>query len=282
VDRLASDLGNPQRHLRRLLEQSVLPFEGKPTMLDRLAWWVEDPESWLLLWAHLNEIAEQNGEGAMAAVRCLRLGERWASAPRAIQAYLGAEDLASKGNGASYRYDAYSRLLLWIQLLSRMEGCLGPVLLIDEAENLYTGGSNRAERKTALRTLAFYCSGWLPEACVIMAITPESLKYIREEAGELLGEVSQQKTVLLWEDVEMFHRRLLRSHVIDVPKLQIPQQIELMRKIRDVHGSVRGEVEDQRWEVFLRDMVLEPLSPRQLVRATFERLEMAWWASRMH
>jgi formate dehydrogenase len=36
------------------------------------------------------------------------------------------------------------------------------VLLIDEAENLYRGGTSRLERRTALRSLSFYCGGMLP------------------------------------------------------------------------------------------------------------------------
>jgi hypothetical protein len=62
----------------------------------------------------------------------------------ALEGFLGALDLTEKTSNPNYRLDAYNRLLLWIALLERVEGCAGPVVIIDEAENLYRGGTTRA------------------------------------------------------------------------------------------------------------------------------------------
>jgi hypothetical protein len=58
-----------------------------------------------------------------------------------------------------HREAAYGRLLLWLALLEELEGFEGPVLIIDEAENLYCEGVARAERRSTLRSLAFYWGG---------------------------------------------------------------------------------------------------------------------------
>ena len=101
-------------------------------------------------------------------------------------------DLVDKPASASYRKDAYARLQLWLDLLARLEGCEGPVLIVDEAENLYRMGVSRSERRTALRSLAHYCGGALPRATVILAVTPDTLTALRDEAGyfKILGRTS--------------------------------------------------------------------------------------------
>ena len=45
-----------------------------------------------------------------------------------------------------------------------------PVLILDEAENLYRVGVSRPERRTALRSLAHYCGGALLRAVLKRAM----------------------------------------------------------------------------------------------------------------
>ena len=158
----------------------------------------------------LEALAAGTTEVSAPAKRAVQLMSRARSPGLALESYLGALDLAEKPSNPNYRLDAYNRLLLWIALLEKIEGCAGPVVVIDEAENLYRGGTTRAERRTALRSLSFYCSGMLPGACVFMAITPEALGRLREEAKELLDDVAAQKTVLPCEDAAMFRQRVAR------------------------------------------------------------------------
>src|SRR5262249_14073987 len=148
----------------------------------------------------LVEIAQREDEAGAAAARALRRAERGQSRGAALEAFLGAGDLESKTANPGYRHDAYGRLLLWIELLERLEKCAGPVVVIDEAENLYKMGVSRSERRTALRSLSFYCGGSLPRACVVLAITPDALEKLKEEARELLEEVTEQVTLLENED----------------------------------------------------------------------------------
>ena len=189
LETLDADLGNPQRHLRRLLENAVLPLTGQPGPLDCLAAWVRSPQKLETLLYTLRTIRDEKGDAAHAADRALRNAARTTAGGAAIESFLSAQDLEGKPGGAGYRHDAYTRLLLWFELTERIEHCAGPVLLIDEAENLYKGGTSRAERRTALRSLAFYCGGTLPRACVVLAITPEMLKELRAESKELLDEI---------------------------------------------------------------------------------------------
>jgi len=275
VESLDADLGNPQRHLRRLLEGALLPGAGAPSPLDRLGVWTRTDASTRKLARKLEEIAAVGSDASNAARRALRAlasGE-----PRALEVCLGARDLESRPSQPSYRQDAYGRLLLWVELLTSLDGCDGPVLLIDEAENLYKGGTTRPERRTALRTLAFYCGGALPRACVIFAVTPETLTLLRDEAESMLDEVADQVTSLPWEDATLLRRRLLRSRALDVAKLGKEELRELALRARQLHAAARGAVRDREIESFVEETIRGKPTARDVVRRTIARLEATWW-----
>ena len=277
VERLDTDLGNPQRHLRRLIENTVLPGSGLPAPSERLEAWRRSEAGARKLTRTLEAIAESESDAAPAARRALRAEEESA---RALEICLGGFDLEPKPGSAGYRQDAYARLLLWLELLERIDGTAGPVVLIDEAENLYRGGTSRPERRTALRSLAFYCGGALPRACVIFAVTPETLEMLREEAEEMLSDISEQRTVLPWEDVTMLRRRLLRSRAIEVAKLGKEQLAELASRIKQLHRNARGAQRDPDWDRWLERAITGRPSPREVVRAVVTRLESLWWTGR--
>lgn len=277
LERLDSDLGNPQRHLRRMLEQSTLPLPQSPTPLDRLVGWTRSPLALRAVTRTLGELAESGREVSDPARKALRAMERSKRPGLALEGYLGALDLAEKPSNPNYRQDAYNRLLLWIALLERVEGCTGPVVIIDEAENLYRGGTTRAERRTALRSLSFYASGLLPGACVFMAITPEALERLRDESRALLDDVAAQKTVLPCEDAAMFRQRVARVAAMEVPALTSTHRLTLAFKVRRTHESVRGRVHDPTWVEWIDLVAARDTPPRLLVREVADRLERGWW-----
>ncbi len=280
LERLDADLGNPQRHLRRMLDQAQLPLPGSPSLLDWLAIWTRTPKRLDSLLGALEVVREEKTDASPAAARALRAAGASRSKAAAVETILGAVDLADKPAGHNYRQDAYGRLLLWFALLERLEGCAGPVLLIDEAENLYKGGTSRPERRTALRSLAFYCGGALPRACVVMAITPDVLSLLRAEARELLDEVTEQRTLLTWEDAAMLRRRLVRIRAEEVPALTDEHRELLATRVRATHAAVRGSFRDGGWGKHLASLRDPELTPREVVRRTVERLEGIWWWDR--
>jgi hypothetical protein len=279
LERLDADLGNPQRHLRRMLDQTELPLPGVPSLLDLLGVWTHAPKKLDALLRELEKIQDEGTDASPAAARVLRAAHGSKSKAVGVAAILGAVDLESKPNAPSYRQDAYGRLLLWLTLLERLEGCAGPVLIIDEAENLYKGGTSRPERRTALRSLAFYCGGALPRACVVLAITPDVLPELRAEAKELLDEVSEQRTLLTWEDAAMFRRRLVRAKPVMVPALLEEHRELLAMRVRKTHAAVRGAIKDPGWGDHLESLGTPGVTPREIVRRTVERLEGLWWGS---
>src|SRR5262249_51420806 len=188
-----------------------------------------------------------------------------------------ASNLTAKTSGTNSWQDAYRRLFLWLVLLQEMEQLSGPVLTIDESENLYRGGTTQPERRTALRSLSFYCGGTLPSACVILAITPAVLKDLRNDAKELLEEVAEQETVLAWEDALMLRKRLAQARPVEVPALTSDQTDLLLEKVRRTHRAVRGTVRDPAFAKFAREIVANAPAPRATVRSAVERLESNWW-----
>lgn len=275
VERLDEDLGNPQRHLRRLLEGATLPLRRKSTPLDRLEAWVATAAARKRLAAALRDVVAEQNDASRAAERIASLSERDEDGvdPDAVVEVLGALDLIDKPGAPTYRKDAYARLHLWLELLRRLEGCEGPVIVLDEAENLYRAGVSRPERRTALRSLAFYCGGAIPRACVVLAVTPDTLVSLRDEAGELLDEIEEQTSLLPSEDVALLRRRLLRSRPLTVNKLSRDDLRTLATRVRKLHRSVRGPTKDAGWEAFLDEAVAGAATPRELLRQVTLRCE---------
>jgi hypothetical protein len=278
VERLDEDLGNPQRHLRRMIENAIVPGKRTMGLLERLDAWLEKPTTRRKLEATLRGIAEHaEGDASRAASRALA-GARGDELDDALVIEtLGALDLVDKPNNPNYRKDAYSRLHLWLELLARLEDCRGPVLILDEAENLYRAGVSRPERRTALRSLAYYCGGSIPRATVVLAVTPDTLTSLREEAGALLDEIEDQATLLASEDVAMLRRRLLRTKPITVTKLS-PSELEtLATQARRLAKEVRGKHVDRGIGAFIEKTAKESDTPRELLRRVMHREErMAW------
>jgi hypothetical protein len=279
LERLDTDFGNPQRHLRRLLDAAILPGRARATPIDQLCTWTRSREGVARLLRTLQEIAKSgDGDASRAAERALRRARQPKTCAAALDAFLGAIDLVEKGNAPSYRLDAYGRLLLWLELLRRLERCEGPVVLIDEAENLFKIGISRAERRTALRTLSFYCGGALPGACVVMAITPDVLDTLRRESEDLLEELGDQATLLSAEDAMMLRQRLVKLKPLAVPALEREHRATLLARVRATHVRARGRRAEPEWGHFAEGLLPDSgLSPRELVRRAADWLEARWW-----
>lgn len=278
LERMNLDLGNPARHLARVLEQSVLPRRGRPSALSRLEAWTRSAQKQKALISALSQIALSGSQESRAAKKALAEAENSDDPGSALEEYLSARDLTDKSAGGSYRKDAYRRLLLMMELLRKLEGVEGPVVLIDEAENLYTSGVPEAARRSALRTLSFYCGGALPGACVILAMTPPALAQLRKESKVLLRDAAETDSTLDLEDVELFRHRLSKLSPDEVPAFTGPMRRELAKKVRATHRSVRGAVEFEEWDELVTALVREGGSPRAMMRRLVDELEAAWWA----
>lgn len=277
VERLDEDLGNPQRHMRRLIENATFPGKRPTGFLERLDAWLAKPASRKRLRQALDALVAAGDEAARPAERAIAGAPDGEVDDGAVRQTLGALDLVDKPNSASYRKDAYARLHLWLDVLERLEDCQGPVLILDEAENLYRLGVSRAERRTALRSLAHYCGGSLPRATVVLAVTPETLVSLRDEAGELLDQIEDQVTLLPSEDVAMLRRRLLKARPIRVTKLG-PSELEvLVDQARGLARAVRGKHVDRRIGAFVERAVKETDTPRDLLRRVMMREERIAW-----
>ncbi len=278
LERLDADLGNPQRHLYRLLDQSQLPLPGSPSVLDLLAEWTATPKVTGELVDELGVIAASEGDAASAAGRIVMAAARSDEPAPALRALLSAQDLMDKNGSPAHRRDAYERLLLWLALLERRHRVAGPVLVIDEAENLYRSGIREGERRTALRSLSFYAGGALPGACVVLAITPEALVDLRRDARDLLEEISDQTSVLAWEDASLFKGRLRKSKVLEVPPLDDKELALLATKLKKLHREARGDVEAKDLRKVVNEVIARGAGPRALTRATIAYLEREFWS----
>ncbi len=278
LERMNLDLGNPARHLARVLEQSVLPGRGQQSALSRLAYYTRSRKKLKMLLEILEQTATSGTEESRSAQKALAHVAAHQDSGAALEEYLSARDLAEKPGSGAYRRDAYRRLLLWVRILQEMEGTRGPVLVIDEAENLYTSGVSEAARRAALRTLAFYCGGVLPGACVILAMTPPALAEMRKEARSLLTQAAEVNSTLDLEDVQLFRMRLQKLTPDEVPTFSTKMRYELAEKVRAAHRAVRGPVPMEDWDELVKAEVKQARLPRALMRSLLDQLESAWWA----
>jgi hypothetical protein len=227
--------------------------------------------------ATLDEVAQGEGEAAVAAKKGKRIAEHAKDTGFALESYLVGADLERRPGDPIYRHDAYRRIFLWFELLARLNNIRGPVILIDEAENLYTSGRPPASRRTSLRSLAFYCGGALPGTCVILAMTPPAYDEMKSEARYLLAEAGDMDTTLELENVDRFRRSLWGLKPDPVKPLTRPEREELCDRVRRMHRSVRGQVEIEGWDTYVQHAVASHSSPRTLIRSLIDELERAWW-----
>lgn len=278
LERANLDLGNPAAHLSRLLASSQIPLPDAPSALSLAARWTRSGRAVAELRDTLERVAGGEGEAAAGARKALRVAQAAASESRALEDYLAAVDLEERPGDAAYRRDAYRRLALWFELMGTLEAFRGPLLLIDEAENLYTTGRPPASRRTALRSLAFYCGGGLPGACVILALTPPAFAALKGEARALLAEAAELESTLEVENVDRFRRSLWGLRPEPVRALSRAEREDLCERVRRVHRSVRGRVSARGWPERAKALAAEHESPRTLIRAVIDELESAWWA----
>jgi hypothetical protein len=283
LERLDADLGNPQRHLGRLIDTATVgqgPSQNPLPLVNWLETQWASAEGFASVLADLTALAElgrdEANEASAAATKALETVKR-AKSPKGARArllaYLTGRDLYAKPGQPTYRRDAYRRFLLWLSLLERRSQVAGPVLLLDEAENLFAGGATKPERRTALRTLAFYCGGHVPCAAVFLAVTPEALIGLRAEAPELVRSVGTQKTTLPAEDVAMLQSRLRHATPVLAPPLGFLERRALCDRLRALHTDARGPLRDETFASFADEISSANLPIRSLVRHVTLRLE---------
>ena len=277
VERLDEDLGNPQRHLRRLLESGSVPDRHRSGPLERLEVWLASAAGQRRLQEALEAIAGLDVPGAKAARRALPAGE--ALDPDHVRRVLGALDLEGKPGAPTYRRDAYARLHLWVELLARLEDTDGPLIVLDEAENLFRAGVSRAERRTALRSLSFYASGWLERSVVVLAVTPDTLAVLRSEAKALLDQIDGQATHLPEEDVAMLRRRL-RTKPLAVTRMGRPELEELADRAYQIGCKARGIRRERSREELLGELAQGARTPREVVQRVAQHVEARAWTER--
>lgn len=281
LERLDMDLGNPQRHLRRLLEHASLPLPGRPTMLEWLSLKLRMAGGREALEEVLASLAAEGGDLRPAAEelrkRLGRLGERARVA--LLESWLGAGELVAQEATPAARRAAYLRLLLWMALLERLEGTGGPVLVLDEVEALFRGAATKAERRTALRSLAFYCGGTLPRTLVMLAITPNALDQLRAEAPEQLEALAATRSLLPWEDVAMLRRRLRDAPTLEPARLTGEDAVIVAARLATLYAQTRGRPAREDLPELARALWSRVGSPRPVVRGLADALERSLWSS---
>lgn len=191
----------------------------------------------------------------------------------ALARILSGETLTGLGNMECYRKMAY-RLLALAEQMTRLAGCGGLVIVLDEVESVFTKLWNIRSRVGAYRTLSALGLGMGQASIkVAMAVTPDAAAAMAAElrssgAGIVAPSfepVSRFQSALLKDDIATFRCSTLKSEQIG----------ELLQKIRDAYCQAYPELElaEEDWQRAVESILGRMPSIRLAVRDCIDTLD---------
>jgi hypothetical protein len=171
----------------------------------------------------------------------------------------------------------YRLLRVTTQLVKRT-GATGLLILIDEAESVFTKLHNIVSREGAFRVLSALCMGkhFGNSSKAVLALTPDA----RRSASEQLTRLASGYGALDDEPVRQWAKMLLSSdlHVADCAKLEIRDRVELLRRIRHLYERAFGwtlpQPLDDKWWEFTSLIAGKNIPVRAVVRLGVEFMDI--------
>lgn len=152
---------------------------------------------------------------------------------RAIANDLMGITAAHRTAAPAYREATY-RLLLIARDLVMANGCRGLVLLIDEAESIFTKLHNIRSRAGAVRVLSFLCASSKLRHCrAAVAMTPDAIAALKDEVDVY----PSYDCVRAYEPLSALRTMVKRDDhpIVDCSKLDRDSVPALLDKIRDIY-----------------------------------------------
>jgi len=259
-------LNHPQRHIYLLsaaLETRGLPFTGFGSILRQIFTGnLVDTE------AILGEFSRTTHDYDWQFSCSLRNAVQHSSAlPRLIE-IASANDLVSTALSDNTRRRAYHRLTIIVRFL-RCLGFKGLVILVDEAESIFTKLPNIRSRQGAYRCLSFYCtSRLLRNVSCFVAFTPDGYDRLRQDVE---GYRIDWSSWLKEEPLRAFRSQCKVQDPIDMKGLHAKELGELGGRLRRIYevaynkGRVLPRGKD--WASLEQSIVNHSPSPRYFIKS---------------
>lgn len=191
--------------------------------------------------------------------------------------HLSGESIRTRGGDWNSKRVAYDLLRVAHDLLVS-EGYRGVVLLIDEAESIFTKLKYITSRKGAYRVLSEFCESPELDFCrTVIAITPDILRWMKEEISTDLVrtyEFTHVAALRTWAEAVLGGS----VEAVRCPRLTVENRRDLLERILAVYrmtypDRVPQRELEKRWDLHLGQVLKRDVSVRILIRSTLDLLD---------
>lgn len=285
-DGAGAALNHPQRFLQLLLASLEVPGRTRNGYEDLLYQVLLIPEESRALGQItgrlLNTARQVDGETTYALRRLTGLQgagkattEELDRLARVVAYHLTGESICHRPANPSARETAYLLLRVACDLLKSL-GVPGLVIVIDEAESIFTKLPNAQSRRGAYRVLAALCAATeLESSRVAIAMTPDAWRNLGAAAHEMVADTN----CLPSEPVQRLASMVVAgsiSRIVCTPPLA-KDRTELLERIRALYSRAYPDAPAQpsanSWEDLVRAAAGGDRSVRLLVRQAVDHLD---------
>ena len=259
--------------------------EGEPYVEGRGDWQGEKRGSRRGLGGSMSH-GKQDIRAAQAPRRDCALGVSDSEAtwqPRNLQTgllleYLTGVLLIGKTASTSSRLQAYELVRFWVIFSTRILGCKGLVLLVDELENLFSNAVywNILSRRLAYRTLSYYTEA-LPQATTICALTPGGWNLLHSEVQHASNGVLLEVETTAGEKVEALFRRILRTQPHELTPFTGKDYHAFLDRLAILHSEARAYPRSWMDSSSFLPRISAGMTPRIFAKSVVSALDHKWF-----
>lgn len=272
-----SSLGHPQRHVFNLLRSLRFP-SPYGSLLEWLGTSLEHPQQLRALESSFQELASECRSVVEAALWILQQAPRNMMAGLLLE-YLSGVFLIGKTAHTTSRLRAYELVRFWALFSTRILGCKGFVLLIDELENLFSNAVywNILSRRCAYRTLSYYTEA-LPHATTIGALTPDGWKLLRSEVQHGPTSFLLDGALAAVEKMPSLFSRILKTAAYELTAFTSSEYRQFFEKLVALHSEARGYPRHWVDGHPIAPRAAPGLTPRIFAKSVVSALERIWFS----
>jgi len=285
ADGWANALNHPQRWLPLLFSTLEIPGQNAAGYRDFLYSCMLDPDSARQL-ASVLERRFLNGTSAeRACLDDLRRLLRVMSDPEALDApglrtvvsgYLTGDSSRHRSATPDVRLATYRLIQVCVDVV-RTAGANGLLLLVDEAESIFTKLPTALSRYGAFRVLSALSHGrGLTDCKVAMGLTPDAMRWTVDGAGD----IARDPRALAEEPVRRFTDDFIHGQIPELlcGRLTSRHRRALLERIRAIHERAMGwsltAAQQVDWNGFAEDAAGQGVPLRVLVRTGVDFLDV--------
>jgi hypothetical protein len=271
-----NSLGHPERHVFNLVRSLRFP-SPHGTMLEWLGTLLDDPKERGLFETCLRGLRSECQSLVDSALWILQ------QAPRSLQTgllleYLSGALLIGKTATTSSRLQAYELVRFWVIFATRILGCKGLVLIVDELENLFSNAVywNILSRRLAYRTLSYYTEA-LPQTTTVCALTPSGWNLLHSEVQQASSGMLLEVERMGGEKMEALFGRILRTRPHQVTRFTGKDYHVFLDRLAALHSEARAYPRSSVDSSLFLPQISVGMTPRIFAKCVVSALDHNWF-----